>query len=235
MVYIAAAMILACPDCKTRYLVPAVHFAAGARTVRCGRCAHMWLAELPPEPAAALAHQLSALAPASDGPRPVAIPILGLPSVQNEAKAFWQNDWAVAGMTLVASILFLWLALDRRDIAERWPITESLYDRVGLHIYHAGEGLELLKVRSEMKFDGGTTQLTIEGEIRNKTDKPQSIPNLLAAAIGSDGKPIQSWQIEAPKATLAAGESVTFTSEIHAPQGTVVDINLHFIEPGNAS
>ena len=183
MVYIAAAMILACSACKTRYLVPAIHFTAGPRMVRCANCSHAWMAELPSEPAGAAADQLSALAPASAEARPVAIPILGLPSVAKETHSFWQNDWVVAGMALAASILFLWLALDRRDIARRWPITESLYDRVGLHIYHAGEGLELLKVRSEMKFDGGVTQLTIEGEIRNKTDKPQSIPNILAAAI----------------------------------------------------
>lgn len=134
---------------------------------------------------------------------------------------------------MIVACLMLWAALDRRDIAERWPVTEELYDRIGLHIYRAGEGLMLADVRSEMKFDSGTMQLTVEGQIHNKTDKPQSVPNILAAAIGPDGKIMQSWQIDAPAATLAPDQSVPFSSEILAPQGTVVNINLHFIETDN--
>jgi predicted Zn finger-like uncharacterized protein len=223
-------MILSCPSCQARYLVPAVHFSAGARLVRCARCAHIWLAELPREPAAALAEQLSALAPPEGGVRPP--PASNLPIVHGELP-FWQRDWVMAALVMTAAVLLLWLALDRRQITRDWPVTEKFYDRVGLHVYHAGEGLSLRQVRSEMRFEGGS-QLAVEGQVHNDTDKPQSIPDILAAAIGPDGKPMQSWQIDAPAATVGPGESVPFTSTIKAPQGNVTEINLHFIEPNDA-
>jgi predicted Zn finger-like uncharacterized protein len=229
--YIDAAMILSCSSCQARYLVPASHFAMGPRMVRCARCSHMWMAGLPPEPAAALAEQLSALLPPPAEPMPPLPPAANLPVVR-KGVPFWQRDWALAGAVVVLAAFMLIFAIDRKDIAERWPATEKLYDGVGLHVYHVGEGLSLRQVRSEMQFEG-ETQLAVEGQVHNDTDKPQSIPPVLAAAIGPDGKIMQSWQIDAPAATVAPGGSVAFTSSIHAPQGTVTEINLHFVEPKN--
>ena len=226
-------MILSCPSCQGRYLVPATHFAAGPRMVRCARCAHTWLAEVPPDPATAFENQLSALVSPAESAVP-ATPTANLPIVQDEVKPFWLCDWVLAMAAMTFAGLLLFLALDRKDIAHRWPVTESIYDRVGLHIYHVGEGLSLRQVRSEMRFDSGTTELAVDGQVHNDTDKQQTIPDILAAAIGPDGKPMQSWQIDAPAATVAPGDSVPFTSAIHAPKGTVAEINLHFVELGNA-
>jgi predicted Zn finger-like uncharacterized protein len=222
-------MILACPSCHVRYLVPAAHFAAGARRVRCARCGHAWNAEIPPEPGAAMAAQLSALAPAERAhPKP---PSASLPKVQEGSGFFAKHGWKMAAILLALSLVLLWLALDRYAIARDHPWMERFYDRVGLHIVHAGEGLSLAGVRSEMRFEGGILKLAVEGKIRNDTKKPQPIPDILARALGPDDSIMQSWQINAPAATVAAGDSLPFSSEITAPKGTVAAVNLHFIEP----
>lgn len=229
---IAAAMILSCPSCQARFLVPATHFAAGPRTVRCAHCGLAWTAETPPDPATALADQLSALPPAAAEikPIPAGSNLPALPAVPG-----FLGNWIAAAFMLIVSCIMLFLALDRRDIAFNHPWTERYYDRVGLHVYHAGEGLSLRQVRSETKFDGGILQLAVEGQVHNDTTKPQPIPDILAAAIGPDDKVMQSWQIDAPAATVAPGESVPFASEIHAPKGTIIEISLHFVEPDHGT
>ena len=40
-------MILTCPACATRFLVPDAAFGAAPRRVRCGKCKHEWFAEPP--------------------------------------------------------------------------------------------------------------------------------------------------------------------------------------------
>ena len=61
-------MILACPSCHTRYVVPDTAIGPTGRTVRCANCRHSWFQE--PNAAAATV----AAAPVPSTPEPVAAP-----------------------------------------------------------------------------------------------------------------------------------------------------------------
>ncbi len=75
-------MIIACPACKTRYVVPDSAIGVDGRTVRCAKCRHSWFQDGPVvEAGVALAP------PAADRPPPV---------VQTPAPPSPQQDHAIA-------------------------------------------------------------------------------------------------------------------------------------------
>jgi predicted Zn finger-like uncharacterized protein len=64
-------MIIACPACATRYVVPDSAIGIEGRTVRCAKCKHSWFQEGP-----ALAEPIAAAyaAPVAAGSRPADAP-----------------------------------------------------------------------------------------------------------------------------------------------------------------
>ena len=73
-----AAMIIACPACTTRYVVPDSAIGVDGRTVRCAKCRHSWFQE---GPLPAVAEPVAA-ASAVAAPRPAAPPPAPEPQTQ---------------------------------------------------------------------------------------------------------------------------------------------------------
>jgi predicted Zn finger-like uncharacterized protein len=239
-------MIVACPLCATRYLIPANLFEAGPRQVRCGRCKHGWQAALEDESVPRESPAPAVAARAEEPPAKTSIiPIELFPSLKSNPLGDVSQKLLqklppltekikrllrLCATALTLLLLFLILILCRQGIAKIAPFMETFYNAIGLTIRHYGEGLSFVKVHSELRYDSGIMKLVVAGAIRNDTRYVQEIPDILASAVGADGQTIQSWQIDAPAATVAAGGSVAFQSSINAPQAAVADINLSLIE-----
>src|ERR1700722_2827767 len=127
-------MILVCPLCQTRYLIPASHFAAGPRQVRCAKCSHNWQAEAPhtidviraPSPEATESSSENASSP----PLP---PGSNLPALIKTTWPKWVRYSATAAASVTIIIILLWGIFDRKAIIKDHPYMESFYDSIGLH------------------------------------------------------------------------------------------------------
>lgn len=192
----------------------------------CAKCKHSWRADVPP---ANDATQIEAIVVQTihtqEIPANSTSDITYEPLLPPIVKRIFKKV-----LIAVAGLFVLWFIFNRHNIAKDLAFLEPFYDMIGLHIYHTGEGLHIESVRSELVYEDGIMKLSVTGRINNTTKKTQQIPALRASAIASDGHVMQDWQIDAPAAKVAPGEEVPFHSSINSPKGTVVDINLNFIE-----
>ena len=82
-------MIIACPACTTRYVVPDSAIGAEGRTVRCAKCRHSWFQDGPVlDMAEVAAAPAAAEAPAASPPPPPAAPSFEEPVAEEPEAAY---------------------------------------------------------------------------------------------------------------------------------------------------
>lgn len=240
-------MIIVCPRCKASFLVLASLFNDGPRTVRCARCSHVWTADphkkKPPQPVIFIPEApkynpppglLQAEPPPPPPPPKPSIIAKGLQKTKETLdKVLWNKvlkwSFALSGLCLLATLSFL--LIGKEFVIRHWPQTQMSYKALGLIAPAQPEKLVLQNIHSERRYMDGAMHLVVGGDILSRAEKTQILPPILVEALGPDGQTIQSWHIDPPVATLPPGKTASFTSAIISPEGTVVEVNLSFVEP----
>lgn len=223
-------MILVCQTCKASYLVPASTFAAGPRQVRCARCGHAWMADLPPKTTAipweeptgpqpiekkeqttAPSQDQATTAPTQPEDKPSQLPVLAKP---DRGPLLRKIAAGVLALLLIAALIWSLTAGPLKNVFKVSAAPPTL--------------LSLLDVSSERRFENGAMQLVVDGRILNETTASQTVPAIDASAIGPDGKTLHHWKIDPPAPTVEANTSVTFHSVITTPEGSIAVVNLKF-------
>ncbi len=244
-------MIIVCKNCHASFLVPSSLFHGASHLVRCGKCGKVWR-----EFSSGKADETTAAAPPPLSPPPAdswlfsaereALPPSApsdsaddapSPPVQkftfSDIKTLLSSLLKAAGFILLTllAIAVLGFFTGHRYIAQTWPSTEAIYRPLGLSLTDTPvETLLIQHITSERRYSDGAMQLIVNGEIKNVSQKPQMIPDLVLDAIGPDGRIIQSWHIKPSAATLEADSVLPFSSSFLSPEETVVEVNLSFVE-----
>ncbi len=225
-------MIIHCPACSTRYVVPDAAVGVDGRTVRCAKCKHSWFQEGPeldvPAPVAEPDEGVPAPPPESVvpppppplPPPPVAAPPIEEPPLADHSpfdaeppfrpRSNWTKIWTwTAGIFFVvaAAILF---AVRYWGLPDWVPGTRLDFD--------VGEpDLQLdfpIDQQEKREMPGGQEYFAVNGTITNVGSQARDVPPILVVLRDARERKVFELEIIPEQSTLAPGESLDVTRAV---------------------
>lgn len=231
-------MILLCPHCSTQFFVDDGSIGEGGRTVRCGKCAHIWEqtaepAQPPPPPQTTVEPPppQTTVEPAPP-PQTTVVPPPPPPEPKTEPPTKPKRRGAgrawVLVVLIVAAIVGGGYYFPQR-LVDLWPPMAKLYEKIGIAVVlPPGYGLAL-ESKNRRDVVGGVPVLVIEGSIKNRSGRPRPMPRLRFTLRDAKGKALQDWTLKPGSGSLADGESRSFKTKFKNPDKDAVDISIEFV------
>jgi hypothetical protein len=231
-------MIVNCPNCFTRYSMPAMAKAHVAMT--CRACGHHWreiealetidaidITEIPHNPRRSLARVVDH----DDAPDAEASRLVQLArnaQEEHEIKLFKRRrrlqQWAVFGSFVLAP--FVAAGFMPETVVSAAPISIKAYEALGydINLY----GLEVRGVEREHIVMEGQRILAIKGQISNLDEQVRKIPWLRFALLGPSGEELYTWTLDTASKPLRPGESTSFVTRLSAPPELAQNLQIRF-------
>ncbi|GAB5487490.1 MAG: zinc-ribbon domain-containing protein [Parasphingorhabdus sp.] len=221
-------MILNCPACDTRYLVPDSAIGPAGRSVRCASCRHSWFQEPAPLELAPSEPTIEADKPVAEStaqsaeePAPTPIPVTRAPPIP-EAPAFASQESSFAHeppfkprrnpakLWTIAAIVFALLIAGAGGALYAFGVPNWFEDYQFASVEETPLLIELNPKQDRRTLQDGTEYFAASGTVINPTDSEHDIPPMLVVLRDASGRIVYSWKMKAPANTLAPGAKVTF-------------------------
>ena len=239
-------MILNCPACSTRYLVPDSAIGASGRSVRCASCRHSWFQEGPQLPVGGDPAEIAApapspgeasppkMAPPEPAPEPASAPAAASPAAMPPPlpRGFTAEPSSFAHEPPFRA---------RRNPAKLWTIAAAAFALAvlgiggALYAFGVPDGIgeidfatvddtplliELSPEQDRRTLPDGTEYFAASGTIINPSGAPQDVPPMLVILRDGTGRIVYSWKMNAPVDELAPGSRVRFNeAKLDVPRG----------------
>ena len=239
-------MILSCPQCRTRYVVPDSAVGPNGRQVRCANCRHSWFQDPPPLDLAAPV----AVAPTAPPPipeaavpqpppiAPVETPVEPVTVREDDFEPFAPEPpfrprrnparrWTIAAIAVAAILL---LGIGALQFFGTPTIVTGALARLGLPggAIDVPLLLEVPRKPERRELPSGNELFALTGRVVNPTNAAQRVPDILAELRDAQGRVVYGWTITPPKRTIAPKGTIEFDSaEIDVPKGSK-KLNLSF-------
>lgn len=220
-------MIITCPSCSTRYLLPPAALAPAGREVRCARCGHAWF-QAPPadmprtvdltEPVRA--HGAAGLA--ADLDRPRNLPVAAAQPRRRSGALGWIVFVLVLGGALGAAAVY------RDQIVEAWPPSAKLFELAGLSV--AEYGLTLSDPVSERSTEAGAEIVSVTGIVRSTLESERPVPPIWISLLDDSGRVLRREMTTAEPTVLPPGGEARYRVRFAAPPTEATRVAVTFGE-----